>query len=819
MINLKAFLCALIFTIPAAGPGILAQGDSAGVRTLRIALVADGRWEGNDEVFRQLQTSLREVLGNRVEVTFTGGGVIEGDWTLAAIHAINDRLLRDPGVDMVLGMGVIASHDLATRGPLPKPVIAPVVLDPGRQKIPFTNGVSGVKNLCYLVFPTTFQQDVELFRKVVPFNKIAFISSKRYNDALPPPAMSMEEIGKKIGIGVIPLILDSSASDVLRAIPGDVQAVYLEPALNIGREEFQRLVQGFIDRQLPSFSLFGESDVRRGIMAGANPDIFPRMVRRIALIVQRILQGEPPGGLSVTFPAARRLFFNFHTAYLIMATPDWETLLESDLVQVDEVSAFAERYNLETAMRRVMETNLDIQSLAQGVDAGAENVSIARAGILPRLDLGVSGYQIDADRAQATYQPQKSAAAEVSVSQVIFSEPVLANLSIQGSLYDAKVSELEQTRLNTIVSGSSAYLNYIRMRQLFNITLENLNNTRSNLEIARIRRSTGVAGEEEVLRWQVEIAEMKKAVMSLHAQINQMRYLVNQHLHLPINQELNLEDVSLDDTSLFVSDKKISAYLKNPVAFDLLTEYLVNEGLKRSPELRQLDAVIDAKDRELSSVRSSFFLPTVSAFANFSNNFYQSDQPVLFQAGAMPQPPPGLDPGVAQYLGGLFSAVTPALPDRNNWTVGLQLSLNIFNGFSTRAAELKASQESEQYKLQRQSTAEKISMRIRTDLQNVKASYFAIGQSQSEREAAHRTLKLITDAYSRGAVSILSVLDAQGSSLRADQVAANALYDFFEEYMQFQRSLGQFDLLMTPADRRAFLNDIIARVEYSLKKS
>ena len=76
----------------------------------------------------------------------------------------------------------------------------------------------------------------------------------------------------------------------------------------------------------------------------------------------------------------------------------------------------------------------------------------------------------------------------------------------------------------------------------------------------------------------------------------------------------------------------------------------------------------------------------------------------------------------------------------------------------------------------------------------------------------------MTEAYSRGAVSILSVLDAQSTALRADQVAANALYDFFIQYMELSRSLGEFDILMTPEERHEFLTGIIEQVENTLRR-
>ncbi|MDH3801802.1 MAG: hypothetical protein OEU80_06910, partial [Deltaproteobacteria bacterium] len=58
-----------------------------------------------------------------------------------------------------------------------------------------------------------------------------------------------------------------------------------------------------------------------------------------------------------------------------------------------------------------------------------------------------------------------------------------------------------------------------------------------------------------------------------------------------------------------------------------------------------------------------------------------------------------------------------------------------------------------------------------------------------------------TDQYVRGLVSIVDLLDAQNSSLRADQDAENAVYNFLINWMDVERAAGRFDFLMTQAER------------------
>jgi outer membrane protein len=782
-------------------------------KILHIAIVADGYWERNEEYFDFIKKEVTDVVGKQAQVVFPPDKILEGDWTLQGVRRINDRLLEDPDVDLILGMGLMASQDLCTRGDLPKPVIAPIVIDPAVQHIPLKNGTSGVKNLNYLVYPITFERDINLFREIIPFKKLVTVSSKRYHQVL-NPSSGEAHAGLKFGeIDVVYLLVDTSADEVLKEIPKDADAVYLEPNLHLPPSEFKKLVQGFIERQLPSFSFLGESEVRQGIMATANSDVFTRLIRRTALNIQRIIQGAEPGAISVAFSPGKKLFFNLHTAYAVGVTPNWSMLLEAEMVQVDTASVFAERLTLASVIQRTLSANLDIQAKMREVAADAKNVALARSNLLPKIDFSATGLKIDQDRAQASYQPEQSGTGELNLTQVIFSEPAIANLSIQSSLHSSKQDELELTRLDNVVTGASTYLNYLRAQKIYFILLDNLKITRSNLELAQIRQTTGVAGPEEPLRWEVEIANMRKTVMGLHSQMNQVRYLLNLVLNFQINQELSVSDVSLTDPTMFISSEQVRNYLENPIGFDRLTEYLVKTGLNRSYELRQIESLIAAQKRALTSSRNSFFLPTIAAFANYSDNFYKSGQLTPFALTTIPQPPEGLDPRVPFYLGQLLSAASPKLPDRKNWSVGAQLSFNLFNGFSRWATEQKADHQLEQLRLKRKEVTDQVTLRIRSEMQNAKSSYFAIQQTRLQQEAAHKMLDLTTDAYSRGAVSILNLLDAQNAALQTDLMAANALYDFLIQYVQLQRSLGKFDILMTVDERDKFLSDIIKFME------
>ncbi len=783
-------------------------------KMFRIGVVADGPWERNDAMRDLLHKGILELLGKDAPVTIPPDAFLVGNWTLARVRALNDSLLADPAIDMIIGMGLITSQDLATRGPLPKPVIAPIVIDPQRQHIPMKNGTSGVKNLNYLVYPTTFVRDLQLYREIIPIHKLVNISIKPYDDVLPPRTVPFVEIGKRLGLEITELHLGYSADSVLEALPPDADAVFLEPTLFLPSAEFTKLVKGFIDRRLPSFASFGENEVRQGIMASANPDILPMLVRRIAINVQRILEGEDPGSLSVGFTPGKKLTINMRTAYAVGISPKWNTLLEAELEQVDTASPGALSMTFPDALRRFAEENLDVKAKINEVAAEANNGAIARANLLPRIDLGATGLQIDKEHAQAGGQPERSGTLDASATQVIFSEPALANLSVQSSLQESREQDLEITKLNAIVGGATSYINYLRARRIFFILLDNLKLARTNLELAHVRQTTGAAGPEEPLRWQVEIANLRKVTMDVQSQINQALYALKQSLNLQLLEQLNVAEVSLNDSSMFISRAEMLGYLEDPLSFDVFSDFLVSEGARRSPELRQLDALLAAQERSLTSTRLSYFLPTISAFGKYSDRFFRTEIRSPFQLPSLGSAPPPQTPAEG-FLYQVLGSLSPVLPGDRSWNAGIQLSLNIFNGFATRATQDRSSLLLEQLRIQRAAAAEKVALRILVEMERTKASYFAIQQAKLQQQAARQMLDIITESYSNGALSILSLLDAQNSALQADQIAANALYDFFIDYISLERAVGAIDVLMSRSEREEVvqrMNAFMSRV-------
>lgn len=773
-----------------------------------IGIVVDGEWDLNKPVLNELEKELKEALSQQANIIIPQDKILVGDWTLEGVSVLNDKLLADNQVDIVIGYGVLASYDLARRAVLPKPVIAPIIIDTTIQKIKSRNGTSGVKNLSYLLFPGTFVRDIKLFKNIVEFKNLLIIQSQFYHSAFKDVQGLDEKLSKLLGIN----IKRANIVDEIKSLPDSMfqntDAVYID-VLPIDRTKFKEIINELNNRHLPSFSLLGEMDVKDGVMAGANPDIFPRISKRIALIIQRILLGEKAENISIEFTPAERTFINLQTAFAVGVSPKYSTMLEADIFGM-ETAEFkdAQTYTLEDIIKNISDQNLDVLAKTQEIASTYENIPIARANLLPKLDVSATGYKIDEDRATAGSQPENKIYGDATISQILFSEPAWANVSIQGSIYDSKLSELESFKQNTILDGSRLFLNYLRTRKIFSILLENLKLLRVNLDVAKNRESIGAAGPEEALRWEAEVAGVKKAVMDIQAQMNQAQLALKQMLNIPMIYLINFKDISIENESQLISNKNFRGYLEDPQSYDLLTDFLVSYGLKKSADLQMLNGIVEARERALTSVKLSGYIPNIALFGTITKTFYKSDIKSPFSF-TFPSPPSSIPPEFTTYLGQIFSGFSIPLPDDFDWNVGISASLNLFNGMGTAAQIEQSDIELQQIKLQQKAVEDKVALGIRVEMENLKAKNFGLMQSKIQVDAAEKTLKIVSDSYSRGAVSILYLLDAQSASLNAQQISANALYDLFISYMQLQRAIGQFDARMTDEERAAFLNEMI----------
>jgi outer membrane protein len=717
----------------------------------------------------------------------------QGDGTGAGIGAVLNRALADSSVTVVVTLGTIASHLLARAGSPPKPAIAATIIDAGWQNVPQRDGASGVRRLAYIDQSYPVGNTLADFHRLIPFRKLAVVLDHQLLQSIPQLKPSVLKLVRQVADAEAVIVPGMDRADqILASFPADVDAVYLSPLAAMSEAEYASLLAGLNARRLPTLSYVADPDVRLGALASYEPpENWQRRARRIAVDLQRIIAGDDPGTLPVSLVSAPRLTLNLATARLIGFSPGWSVLTEAQLVGTDSTGA-ADTLSLAEAMKRADAVNLDIAAADLDVASGREEVHIARSNLLPQIESQLSQTFTREQTAAASLgqQPERLFQGGVTFSLPLYAEEAWAGYGSQQKLQTAREADRDRLRLDVVLDAADAYLNVLRARTLADVQRSNLYRTRSNLEVARLREGVGSASRADIYRWQGEVATARKDLISAGAQVRVAELELKRLLNRPLNRPLAQQPVTLGDPALLAQDSTVLAAFNDPDRFALLTDFLVSEARRISPELIQADAAIGAQRRQHTAAGRAFWLPSFSLQGGFNNVFDRSG------AGSTVPSLPSTSP-----------VGFPIAPDLT-WQFRLQASLPLFTGFENVSTLSQSGFDEDRLEVQRKAIELAVDQRVRAAMENAASSYAAIALTRDAADAAGRNYALVSDAYASGAASITALLDAQDAALSSAESAANAVHDFLLDLMRVERAMGQFGALQPPEQRQHFLEQL-----------
>jgi len=769
------FLILVVFIMICGNSYSLAQQTvKSGTGNITVAVVYDGPAKINREFQSYIVQEVKGLMAGQVQVGFLDPKLTTGSWTMESVKTIDTRLLADTSIDIIIGMGVLASQDLASRKRIGKPVIAGFVINWELQRLPYLKGTSGIPNLCYIQLKPSLDNEFNELKKIVPFKNLALVISKDYFEVLNPEHRTTDNFGTIGNVRINIILADTSADAILQAIPGDADAVYLDAMFRLPDPEFIRLMDSLNARKLPSFG-FDQTLVEEGALASVYPRIIGRLSKRIALNIQQILLGQNASSLPVELLAGKGIFLNLGTfAKLGLKLLSWDLFTEATIVDLRKQDTAVSFISLPDVMTIALDSNQELVAKKFETMAGSKNINIARSALLPYLDVNATGMIND----NHNYQPPQMITATANGSQIIYSEPSWANLKIEKSRQTAREEDLNSRKLDIGNQVAHAYLNILESRNDFYIMINNLMISRSNLEVSQMKKETGSAGEDEVLRWKIEIARSKKNVIAAFSTISQFSYQLTQLLHVKNLTSYDLEEFNLERSGLLVADSNFFDILDDPIRLQTLSNFLVMEGIQNSPSIRQYQFLIEAQERYSKSTNISRFIPVTTAFGNYTSRLYQT--PVEIQNG--------IPVSYAPY----------------SWSLGAKIEIPLFTGLKNNAVMQQSRLWVAQLKSEQFSLKDKLEASIRSNLTALMSTYYDYRQMKTAESAAIKNLDIVNNQYLLGKKSILDVLDAQQQNLSSSLSVNTSFYGFIKDYFDLQNSLGRFDYSLTDQEKSDF---------------
>lgn len=785
-LRLLGFVVCLLLVIPL--PAFTASSDledqelqiQQEMAIYNIGIVTDGSTAGDLETIALFQQEIQTLAEEEFLVKFPGSMVLSGKDTAKGVNRALDRLFANPETDLVLALGTIASSEVLRRKTLSKPVVAPYVVDRSVQQLPLEDGSSGVANLIYIDSMFNVGRDLQSFQKIVSFKSLAVLLDQRDVTAIPEVSKFARKLANEHTITINVVAVNSSAQEALAGIPSGTEAVIVGSLYHMSDDESNLLIKGLIDRQLPSYSISNRKQVENGLLAGDIPaDMEEKLARRAAVSVQDILLGEEAATLDVSFSRGHELTINMATARALDVYPSLAIMVGTNLLNEQRVD-IDRHLTLQQAVNEALQANLDLSSAELRVKAGVHAVTEARSPLLPQIGIATGARAIDEDRAELGrgVTPERAWTGSVGGSQQIYSERSWAGYTVEQHKQTGREMDHETVRLNVMHEASAAYFNVLRAKTIEQLYKDNLKLTQANLDRARIRVSTGVAGPDEVYRWETKFAGDRITVLDKESITLDAMEAMNRILNRPLQELFIAEETDLSDPLLIVGDELFFNLMNNPRYLVAFRNFAVEEALLYRTELKSFDAAIKAKERLKTAAGRAFWLPEFTVEGEVEEYFSED--------GA-----------------GQRGAVHDGLDD-TDWQVGVFARLPLFEGGRKSGALNRNREELARLKTDRRATAERIGQDMLHALNRTRASYPGISLSREAADAANRNLVLITDSYIQGIKSIIDLLDAQNQALVADQAAANAVYNFLIDLMGVQRAMGEFILFQPEEERKAW---------------
>ncbi len=738
-------------------------------------MIADGESPLFAERQRILKAEILELMKEDAAVVFVEPKA-QPNWTLEGAEAALREGLANRSVDMIIVSGSMTGVAAGRVAKLSKPVLIPYAA-PELQGLPRDGNRSGRKNLSYIAGLLNFERNISQLREIVRFDRMTLIVGEEVVKHLDAPEKPVQVASQHLGVQTSLVIASESPEATLAAIPEDTEAVYIGPIFKWSDEEMQRLIDGINAQDLPSYAGGGVHWVERGALATMETEEDEiRRMRRAALFVQRIEMGEPAGSLPVSFDQRPVLVINMATARAIGTWPRFEVMAEARLIN-DQSGTRGPLITLEIAMRDALRANLDLMATGLDIDASYEGIKVARGNWLPQAGADGDFLINDPDVSTSFGQAERQVTWGITGSQLLYSPGAHADLRFRRNTYWSREHDYMSARLDTMLEAGEAYLNVLRAKNNEDVNRDNLKLTRKNLSLAETRNAIGVAGREEVFRWQTQIAESRSAVIEASTLRNQAEINLNRILNRQLEASFRVpppEDVRAVTPG---SNPRVVKYLQDAWSFKVFREFMAKEAILNSPEIRSIDSRIGARDELLKGERRQLGIPDIAVVGGFTHVPYAGG------VGAQPVTPSeeNLDFGI---------------PGRQTftWNVGATATLTLFDGTSNYARIRRQFREIDRLQTDRAVIAQRLEQDVRSALHQAGFSFANISLSQDAAEASARNLELVTDLYQRGAADIIQLVDAQNQALGAALAAANALYDFLIDALRVQRASGAFSL-------------------------
>ncbi len=445
---------------------------------------------------------------------------------------------------------------------------------------------------------------------------------------------------------------------------------------------------------------------------------------------------------------------------------------------------------LEDAVDMALRQSRDVQDARLGLRQAQEQVSQAWSNVYPSVDFNASYtrnvspavnflpaiiFNPDAgpnDLIPVRFGADNQWNSSISLEQPIFSAAAFIGVGAAGRYENLQKEVVRGRKQSVVTQVRLTYYQLLLAQEQHRLTENSLRRVRESLKETQAMQRAGLSSDYEVLRLQVELANLEPNLRRAVNAVSQARRQLAIQLDLaedaPIQVEGSLATMNLDSMSANAPQNRQVLAL---VGFRDAGEGAVDEAIRTAQaqrsDLRQLELEQSLHKTEMR-LEEVQYLPKVTFFGNYVIMAQQNGRPDFFGTN-------------------LQRAYSRA--------VGLRVTLPIFQGFNRDARIDEKRAALRQSETQTDLAISKAKSEVTTLVEQAdEALLRARGQKLAVTQA-QRGFEIASAQYREGVSSQLELTDAEVALRQSEFNYAQAVYDYLVSRARLDQATGSVPLV------------------------
>ena len=389
-----------------------------------------------------------------------------------------------------------------------------------------------------------------------------------------------------------------------------------------------------------------------------------------------------------------------------------------------------------------------------GARAAAAGVGIEQADMLPQITGLISAQRVRpvsattgiASETQNRYGPS------VTLSYILFDFGARAN-QIEAAEYRLLAANLNQNRVlqDIVFQVEQAYYRLLGLDLLVRVNELTLENLRTSLDAAQRRRESGLATAADVYRAETQVAQAQLNLTRSRGEFEKARGQLAAAVGLPVNRVLQVQTF---------------AELPQVRQMSESVAEMLDRARSARPDLVAAEAQARAA-RSTARFASKAGLPSIELAGTAGRTFFTDERPAV-----------------------------------NNYSLGVNVRIPIFDGFREKYATSQAQALAEQAEANRDILYRQTELDVWQAYYDVETAASSLGSTEAQVKSAEQTAQATLARYQAGFGSILDLITAQQDESNARVQRIQSYLDWYTAIARLQLSTGFNDVIAAAAEKK-----------------